>query len=149
MENVNNFIRISSNSELEMSLEGDFFRAWTEFMTPLHHLTKRESDVLAAFLKERYELGKVIVDQEVLDSVLMSEETKKKIRLSCKVSSKHFQVIMSAFRRNGVLQENKKINPLLIPYVEKEGVGLMIYFDFNNEQFVKLGPQENKQDFWG
>ena len=100
-------------------------------------------DVLALFLKERYELSLVITDNDVLDSVLMSERTKRKIRNLCGVSAKHFQVIMGKFRKNGVIKDGK-INLSLIPTITTEGVGLMIHFNFNNEQRIKLGPQKSQ-----
>jgi hypothetical protein len=144
MESVTNLIRIKSNPKLKMSPEGDFFRAWVEFLKPVHNLTSREMDVLAAFLKKRYELSNVIIDADTLDTVLMSEGTKREIREECGVSAKHFQVIMSTFRKNGVVVNNK-IYLNLIPSVSKEGAGLMIYFSFKDEQLVKLGPQANRK----
>ena len=144
MENVTNLIKIKSNPKLKMSPDGDFFRAWVEFLKPIHNLTSREMDVLAVFLKKRYELSKVIIDSDTLDSVLMSERTKGEIRRECGVSAKHFQVIMSKFRKNGVVVNNK-IFLNLIPSINKEGVGLMIYFSFKDEQLIKLGPQANRK----
>lgn len=144
METVTNLIKIQSNPKLKMSPEGDFFRAWVEFLKPVHNLTNREMDVLAVFLKERYELSKVITDSDVLDSVLMSENTKRRIREVCGISSKHFQVIMSKFRKNKVINNNK-IYLNLIPSITKDGVGLMVYFSFKNEQHIKLGPQANRE----
>lgn len=139
MEGVNNLIRIKSNPKLKMSPEGDFFRVWVEFLKPLHKLANREMDVLAMFLKERYELGKKIIDQDMLDQVLMSEEGKRSIRKACDISVKHFQVIMSKLRKNGVIRDNK-ICMNLIPSIDKDGVGLMVYFSFKDEQRIKLGP---------
>lgn len=127
-----------SNPKLKMSPEGDFFRVWVEFLKPLHKLANREMDVLAAFLKKRYELSKVITDSDVLDSVLMNENTKKDIRQTLNMAPKHFQVVMSKLRKNGVVRNNR-IFLSLIPSITKEGVGLMIYFDFSNEQHIKLG----------
>jgi predicted transcriptional regulator len=121
-----------------MSPEGDFFRYWVEFLRPIHELTKREMDVLAEFLKARYELSKVIIDNDTLDRVLMSDETKRNIRNSCGISSKHFQVIMSKFRKNGVVKNNK-IHLNLIPTITDEGVGLLVHFSFKDEQHIKLG----------
>jgi predicted transcriptional regulator len=121
-----------------MSPEGDFFRYWVEFLRPIHELTKREMDVLAEFLKARYELSKVIIDSDTLDRVLMSEETKRNIRTSCGISAKHFQVIMSKFRKNGVVKNNK-IHLNLIPTITDEGVGLLVHFSFKDEQHIKLG----------
>lgn len=138
MESITNMIRISSNSQLKMSPDGDFFRVWVEFLKPVHKLTNKEMEVLATFLKKRYELSKAISDPEVLDSVLMSEETRREIRKECNINPKHFQVIMSKFRKRGVLKNNR-IFLNLIPTITPEGVGLMIYFNFKNAQHIKLG----------
>lgn len=145
MDSITNYIDIHSNSKLDVSPEGDFFRVWVEFLKPVHKLTSREMDVLATFLKERYELSKVITDSDVLDSVLMSENTKRKIREKCGISPKHFQVIMSKFRKNRVVTD-KKIYLTLIPSITPEGVGLMVYFNFAHEQRIKLGPQPNRKE---
>lgn len=142
MEKVNNFIGIQSNSKLDMSPEGDFFKLWVEFHRPIHQLTKREMGILAAFLKERYRLGKVITDQNTLDEVLMSLETKKKIREECKTSPKYFQLVMGKLKRNKVLV-NGKIDLNLIPSMTDDGVGLLVYFNFKNEQHIRLGLQED------
>jgi hypothetical protein len=97
-----------------MSPEGDFFRYWVAFLKPLHELANREMDVLAAFLKMRYFLSKEIIDSDRLDRVLMSEETKREIREKCGITPKHFQVIMSKFRKNDVIRDNR-IRMNLIP----------------------------------
>jgi hypothetical protein len=144
MESITNLIRIKSNPKLKMSPEGDFFRYWVEFLRPLHELTKREMDVLAEFLKVRYHLSKEIINTDRLDRVLMSEETKRDIRKTCGISAKHFQVIMSKFRRNGVVRDGK-IHLNLIPTITDEGVGLMVHFSFKDEQHIKLGPQKGSQ----
>lgn len=138
MESITNLIKIKSTPKLRMSPEGDFFRYWVEFLRPIHELTKREMDVLAEFLKARYELSKVIIDNDTLDRVLMSDETKRNIRTACGISSKHFQVIMSKFRKNGVVKNNK-IHLNLIPTITDEGVGLLVHFSFKDEQHIKLG----------
>ena len=84
---------------LKSSLSGKFFRIWLEFLRPFHKLTERETDVMAAFLKERFELSKVVSDQEVLNRLTMSEDTKKKIRETCNISQTHFQVIMTKLKK--------------------------------------------------
>jgi hypothetical protein len=141
MEKVTNYIKLSSNPKLKMSPEGDFFRYWVEFLRPLHELTKREMDVLAEFLKVRYNLSREIINSDRLDRVLMSEETKREIRRTCGISAKHFQVIMSKFRKNGVIRDGK-IHLNLIPTITDEGVGLMVHFSFKDEQHFKFGHKE-------
>lgn len=141
---ITNFINIGSNSKVKMSPDGDFFQAWAEVLRPIHKLAKRETAILAAFLKKRYELSKVIIDPDLLDRTLMSQETKRAIREEYNVSSKYIQVIMSKFRKNGVIKNNK-LYQTLIPKVTDEGVGLMIYFNFKDEPLIKLGPQARSQ----
>ena len=72
---VNNVIGLSQSP-----LGDEFFKYWFIFLKPLHHLTDREIDFIASFTKHRYELSKVITDVNLLDTVLFSEETKRKIR---------------------------------------------------------------------
>lgn len=131
MEGITNSIKIGSTSGIDMSPDGDFFRVWVEFLKPVHNLTNREMDVLAAFLKKRYEMGKVITDIDSLDKMLMYEETKKEVRLSCGITPKHFQVIMSKFRKNGVIKDGR-IHLKLVPSILNGGAGLVIYFDFSH-----------------
>lgn len=145
MEGVNNVIRIQSNSKLKVTPDGDFFRLWVDFLRPVHDLTKREMDVLALYLKERYRLSKTISDPDTLDQVLMSDETRKKVRDICGIKPRHLNVILSTFRKKGVLKGNK-IFVNLIPMFNKEGAGLMVFFNFKDEQQrIKLGPQANSQ----
>jgi hypothetical protein len=145
MEKVTNIIRIHSNAHLKMSPEGDFFRCWVAFLQAVHGLTEREMDVLAAFLKKRYELSKAIKDVDTLDHMLMSESIKKQVKDECGISMRHLRVILSTFRRKGVLRDNK-FYMNLIPCITKDGVGLMVVFDFKDEQQrIKLGPPSSVQ----
>lgn len=124
MGKINNVITIPT------SIEGKFFRYWLEFLRPFHRLTDREIDVTASFLKQRHELSKVIKDQELLNKVTMSEDTKKKVREDCNMSQAHFQVIMTKLKKSKVI-ENGRINPKFIPKVE-EGAGsfqLLLLFE--------------------
>lgn len=118
------------------SLDNDsFFRYWLEFLTPFHSLTTREREVAACFLKHRYLLSKAITDNEVLDKVVLSEETKRKIRKECNVTTSHFQVIMSKFKQTKFITDGK-INPKLVPKDIDENEGcfrLMLNFNFNDE----------------
>lgn len=113
MKKANNIVRIST------SLNGKFFRYWFEFLEPFHKLTDREIDVITSFVKQRYELSKVIKDNEILDRVTMSEDTKKKVREECNITLPHFQVIMGKLRKNKVIIDGK-INPRFIPNIDGE-----------------------------
>ena len=120
---VNNVIRIPTSLK-------SFFRYWFVFLRPFHQLTDREIDVITSFAYERYQLSKVISDSDILDKVVMSEDTKKKRREENNITLAHFQVIMGKLRKNKVLLENK-INPRFIPNVNSDSdpFKLMLLFD--------------------
>lgn len=108
-----------------------FFRKWFEFLEPFHKLTAREMDVATAFVKQRYELSKVIKDPEILDREVMSEFTKRKVREDCNITLPHFQVIMGKLRKSRVIVDGK-LNPRFIPNVGEEAASfkLLLYFKF-------------------
>ena len=115
------------------SLKGKFFKHWFKFLLPYHNLTDREMDIAAAFLLKRYELSKVISDTNILESVLMSDDTKRGIREACDVKHQHFQVIMSKLRKAKIIIDNK-INPRFIPNVKEENGNfkLLLLFTFDD-----------------
>ena len=124
--------QVESIVRIPCKVDGKFFRYWFEFLTPFHNLTEREMDVITSFVKQRYELSKVIKDNEILDKVTMSEDTKKKVREECDISLPHFQVIMGKLRKNKVIIDGK-INPRYIPSVDEENGSfkMMLLFDFS------------------
>lgn len=124
--------QVDSIVRIPCKVDGKFFRYWFEFLTPFHNLTEREMDVITSFVKQRYELSKVIKDSEILDKVTMSEDTKKKVREECDISLPHFQVIMGKLRKNKVIIDGK-INPRYIPSVDEENGSfkMMLLFDFS------------------
>ena len=123
---ANNVIRIPT------SLQGKFFRKWIEFLTPLHNLTNREKDVVAAFIKARFELSKSIQDPTWLDKAVMSDEIKAKVKEECKVSDAFFQVILGKLKKTGIILDGK-INPMFIPKKLEAGktFQLLLYFDLD------------------
>lgn len=124
--------QVDSIVRIPCKVDGKFFRYWFEFLQPFHNLTEREMDVITSFVKQRYELSKVIKDNEILDKVTMSEDTKKKVREECDMSLPHFQVIMGKLRKNKVIIDGK-INPRYIPSVDEENGSfkMMLLFDFS------------------
>lgn len=128
MSKYDNVVRIPT------SLQGNFYKYWFKFLLPFHNLTDREMDVAACFLKHRAELSKVISDEEILDNVLMSENTKGKIREECEMTNPHFQVVMGKLRKAKIIIDNKKINPRFIPNIKEENGNfkLMLLFDFTD-----------------
>ena len=124
--------QVDSIVRIPCKVDEGFFKYWFMFLRPFHNLTEREMDVITSFVKQRYELSKVIKDNEILDEVTMSEDTKKKVREECDISLPHFQVIMGKLRKNKVIIDGK-INPRYIPSVDEENGSfkMMLLFDFS------------------
>ena len=122
---------IDSIIRVPTKIDGSFFRYWFMFLKPFHNLTEREMDVITSFVKQRYELSKVIKDNEILDKVTMSEDIKKKVMEECDISLPHFQVILGKLKKNKVIVDGK-INPRYIPIVNEENGSfkMMLLFDF-------------------
>lgn len=123
MGKINNVITIPT------SIQGKFFKFWLEFLRPFHKLTDREIDVMACFLKQRYELSKVIKDPELLNQVAMGEETKRKIREECNITQAYFQVIMTKLKKSKII-DNGRINPKFIPRLEEGSNNFQLLFAF-------------------
>lgn len=126
MGKMNNVIRIPT------SLDTSFFRFWFEFLRPFHNLTDRGMQVASSILRRRYELSKVIKDEDILDKVVMSEDTKRAVREECNISLPNFQVIMVKLRKSKVIVDGK-INPRFIPNISEEqgSFRLLLNFEFN------------------
>lgn len=116
------------------TVETNFFKYWFEFLKPYHKLTSREIDVISELVKIRFQLSKVILDENVLDSVLMSEDTKKKVREICKIKLSHFQVIMGKLRKHGIIV-NDKINKRFIPNIKEDAKDFRLIFYFDLDGF--------------
>lgn len=124
---VNNIIKIPITQDIK------FFRCWLELLTPYHKLTPREIDVAAEFLNKRFELSKSITDNNLLDKILMNEETKAEIRKICGVNSAHFQVIMGKLRKAKFIVDNR-VNYKFIPknlHMGDKAFQMLFYFAFD------------------
>lgn len=126
MDKPNNIVRIPC------SLQKDFFRYWFMFLEPFHNLTNREIDVVVDFLKHRFDLCKKISDPEILNRVLMGEDTKRQIREDNGITLQHFQVIMGKLKKKKVIIDNK-LNPKFIPNIQEDqdNFKLLLLFDLN------------------
>ena len=122
---VDNVVRIPCK------LDYSFFKMWFMFLQPFHRLTEREMEVATSFVKQRYELSKVVSDNNILDRLVMSEDTKRKVREECNITLPHFQVIMGKLRKSNIIVDGK-LNPRYIPRVIEENGSfkLKLLFDF-------------------
>ena len=101
----------------------EFFKWWCVMLRPFINLTNKEVDVIASFLHQRYELSKSILDANILDTMVMSDEVKNKVMKESKITKQHFYVIMSNLRKSKVIIGNV-INPRLIPNIREDDNGV-------------------------
>lgn len=130
MRKIDNVVSIPTTTELK------FFKYWLEFLKPFHKLTDREIDVMASLLKERFELSKVVNDIDILNRLVLSEDTKRKVREECGVTSTHLQVIMTKLRKNKVIINNE-INPKFIPRIDKDTDNFQLLLSFDLKWITK------------
>lgn len=130
MSSTNNKLLANNVIRIPTSLEGKFFRYWLEFLRPIHKLTNREIEVAELFLKHRYQLSKVVSDEELLDKIVMGEDVKKQIRETLGITLEHFQVIMSKLRKRKVIEDNKLNRKFLPNLIKSENTfNLLLYFE--------------------
>lgn len=129
---MNPEIDIDNLIPLKASLDS-FFKLWLKCIKFLHNLTEREQDVTAAFLRNRYYLSTKIGDQKILNQVLFSEQTKKKIMAETNLSMAHFQVIMGKLRKAGVIKDNE-LNSKIIPTLKPgaKDFKLLLFFEIED-----------------
>ena len=107
-----------------------FFRVWCEFLRPLHHLTDREMDVIAAILKKRYEMSKSIFDEKLLDQVVLSKEVKVFYRNELNLSVQHFNCVMKRLKDEKVIDGNNQINRKIIPRIDSNIDSFQLLLNF-------------------
>ena len=109
----------------------NFFKWWCILLHPFVDLTPREEDVLAAYLRQRHELKKVISDPVALDSYLMGNDIKMKVIEECKITLQNYYVVMGNLKKKNVITETG-VNPILVPNIRETDDGhfiLLILFN--------------------
>jgi len=107
----------------------NFFRIWLELMRPMHKLTSKEIEVLAAFLQKRLELSKSIIDSNLLDQTLLGTEIRKQIREELNLSATHFHVIVTKLKKAGIIVNNR-IDKKYIPNLKGDATSYKLVFLF-------------------
>lgn len=100
-----------------------FFKAWLEFLAPLHGLTNKEIEIAAEFLAKRFEIAKSCNDNALIDKLLFSAEKKEEIRQKFDMTKTYFYTVITKFKQRGFIV-NGRLNPKFLP---KAGVDKNIY----------------------
>lgn len=125
----NKMLRIPS------SFDSDFFYNFILFLRPFHGLTRKEMELLAAFIRKRQEFKDKTDDEGLSDKLVMSDTAKREIREECGLTPQHYQGIIRTLKSKRAIVNNR-INPKFIPVLngDMEHFDLLIRFDRNNGQ---------------
>lgn len=110
------------------SPEKNFFKWWCTIINPLLYkvlqvtLTPKEMDLMASFLKLRHELSKKILDPIIVDSQLMTNDSRDLVIQDCGISLSYFYVLHSNLKGKGLITDTG-INPILVPRISKDNNG--------------------------
>ena len=113
----------------------NLFRYWLEFLSPFHSLTTKETELAAQLLVERWNLSKSIIDANLLDMTVLSENVLKKVREKLNISRSNFNALRGKLKQKKFIVDNTHINRRLIPNIKEEnGVfQLLLVFEYSNE----------------
>lgn len=128
MKTLKNTTIVSVPTDLDLQ----FFKYWVEFLRPLHKINPRDVEVMAMLLYKRHQLSKVIQDEKVLNTTLMSSKVRKEIRTELNIPSNYFQVMLKHLRDKKAIIGDC-INPKFIPKLD-DTLGdykLIVQFSFN------------------
>lgn len=121
------------------TLDLQFFKYWVEFLRPLHKINPRDVEVMAMLLYKRHQLSKVVADEKVLDTTLMSSKIRKEIREELNLPPNYFQVILQHLRNKKAIIGDR-INPKFIPKLDDThgDYKLIVQFMFNENNNTRL-----------
>jgi len=105
------------------------FEHWVALTQPLHKLTDAEARILIEFLKKRHMFSNNVNDDDVVDRLLFSTETRREIMVSLGHKMGTFQNYLTSMRIKGVILDNK-INSKLIPNFENESDNFKLIYNF-------------------
>lgn len=135
----------ASITSLNTSLK-EFFFHWVMFTRPMHNLTLKESEVLAALLHKRYELSKAIINEMILNKFLFSKEIKETIVNESGIKSTDFSNALSRLRKKDVIGAGNLIDPRFIPNLKfsSNRFDFLIMFNItdNEDNISDIGIKE-------
>lgn len=95
-------------------VEGNQFFTWLSLLSFKHKLTEKEVGVASRFLDAYFKNKEKIINDDLLNEVTLSLESKRKIREELQLTPTYFQIILKALRDKRFLIDGK-INQEFIP----------------------------------
>lgn len=112
----------------------EFFNKWIEYLTPIHHLTARERDVLVLILYKRYILSKGVFDSDIIDSMVLNDNGRTEIRTELNMSTVQLNGILARLTKLKILKPVYKQNGRINTYLTSPS----FIPDYNDEDFKVL-----------
>lgn len=111
----------------KIEVQDNLFEAYLKITTPLHKLNQREIQVAALFLKSYFEKKNSIINDDLLNTMVLSTESKRSIRCTLQITSTYFQIILKGLKDKGFIKDGK-IAPSFIPTLDENGNITFLYF---------------------
>lgn len=111
--------------------EKKLFLYWLTFLKPYHGLRQKEMEALAVFLYYRHKLASEVINTDLIDKLLFSQDVRKNIMQELGVSSAYsFNNMLTALRKKGVISKDNIILPSLIPNFTLGADNFKLVFNF-------------------
>lgn len=125
---------VDSVIRIPTSLKDGFFQSWFDFLHQIHHLTKRETEVIACLARHRHELSKVIKDDAILDRETMGDQVKKEVIEELKITPSFYQQILGKLKKNNIIV-NGVISKRYLPPINEQysDFRLLLKFEFEED----------------
>ena len=118
-------------------------RVWVEFLTPYHHLTKRQRDVFAVIMSQYFRIMFQCGSKNMVRTLLWSSQSRADMRRMLGMSQPHFQMVLAKLRECGVLRGDD-INPRYLPHItpDSRSIEMRVIFDYSNPQNKEMPVDE-------
>ncbi len=111
--------------------EKKLFLYWLVFLKPYHGLRQKEMEALAVFLFYRHKLDLEVLNKELIDKLLFSQDVRKNIMAELNITSSYaFNNMLTALRKKGVISKENIILPSLIPNFIPGSDNFKLIFNF-------------------
>lgn len=111
--------------------EKKLFLYWLVFLKPYHGLRQKEMEALAVFLFYRHKLDLEVLNKDLIDKLLFSQDVRKNIMAELGITSSYaFNNMLTALRKRGVLSKENIILPSLIPNFIPGSDNFKLIFNF-------------------
>lgn len=119
--NNNNLAGVSiQNLNIEKS---NFFFAWLTLLEPFVKLKLQEKLILSALLSCRQEIiedSNNTLDENLINKLIFSSETREKIKKELNINSYSFNNCLSRLRNKRIISKDNQLNNKIIPNLEKD-----------------------------